>query len=303
MYQVDLYSYGPGQFIIYIVARVGNGSAALPLAVASGAESGRHLVASVEQVLRELRAPANRFPIQAEMQLAKACHPHLADKPSPVWLPEPAAVRTNIGFLEEEDDEPWDGLAEFPYLSTILMAGLNLTSYPAGDRRGFERRPLSTAYNSSSARYGAAIIDISSISDIRFCLFANRVTETANFDRRPRGYDYDSEEDEPHVDAPVLRVASTSQPLSAAEYVTQDEGHGIAGGIEWLQAIDESYSPLVQSALPCKCCFPVPPYKSHQVCILLSIGTLIIDSLIKSRLPEPRERRTGPPTATSSSFP
>lgn len=258
MYQVDMYSRGPGQFIIYIVARVGDGSAALPLAVASGAVSGMRLMASVEQVLRELRAPANRFPIQAEMQLARACHPHLAEKPSPVWLPELAAVQSDFALLEEEDDEPWDGLAEFPYLSTILMAGLNRTSYPAGSRLGFERRPLSTAYNSSSARYGVAIIDISSIGDIRFGLFANRITETAHFDTHPHGFGYDSVEDEPPVDAPVLHVDHTSsqhnQPLSASEYMAMVRDGGNIHEIAWLQVLDRSYSPLVRSALPCKCC-------------------------------------------------
>lgn len=224
----------PRSFLFYIVANVGPEGTSRPLAVAyrqgHDATRSRHcrrllLVSDILRLVKVFAEPANRVPLEAERLLATAWYQNRRTVEPRPTLPD-SLQPPYVGRREEwaptfQPELSWNGAGgEFPFTSTCLL--LSLLPCSNSTRRGDVRlQHLSTAFFGDSLEYGAAILDISDLSRIKYGITAFPVRYMADVQYHNSLGGWDAVEDPPPQKEPdIVPVEDRARvPLSILSYL------------------------------------------------------------------------------------
>lgn len=153
-----LWTSGPGAFLFYAVARIGPDGSHRPVAVASwpgkkrssssiAGPLGVRLTRACLRLATIFSAAGNRVAVEAELGLAA------------------------VLYADEASRQDADGLVACPVLSTCLLVGLG---FDASHDACFDPQlePLHRAYQDASPEYGAVILDITNLDDVKVGILA-----------------------------------------------------------------------------------------------------------------------------------
>lgn len=237
----------PRSFLFYLVANVGPGGASLPLAVAyrQGNDGTgrafvlqrvRNVVSDILRLLAVLSDPANRSALEAEQALAMIWYQHKSragvrapegeppheshQRPQVSDSPQPAFVSlaTSRRSPEQRPELPWDdAIREFPFACTCLLVGLLTHDARAAENQravntrlgDVQLQPLSTVFTGDCLEYGAVILDISDLNNVKYGIVAFPIRYMAEVYYRGEMVGWDPIEDKPPAKEPdVVLVES-----------------------------------------------------------------------------------------------
>lgn len=229
----------------------------------------RQIVLDCAHAVNTLTQPGNRPAVEAEVSLARAewlrapdraSQPRVQvpDRPQPglsdLWLedrPEPSGARP--ASPSPPDDIP---IREYPFISTCLRLALTRAGEATGAKlEDVREQPLNTIYRQDALEYGAAVIDISDLDDVRYGIVGSKIRYYAH----PRSQycgswnpSWDSIEHTYRGPQPELHLDTSGarSPLSAASYVDKFWRSMSLEGIDALAGCGG----VDAQALECKCC-------------------------------------------------
>jgi hypothetical protein len=216
----------PRSFVFYVVAKIGGHHYQLAVAKRQS-PLGKNPVHK-SQVTRACRRlinifsdPINRVAIQGELALAADLYGREQDNGwfSPPRTEFPDTHRFSPSFSELLKGRAWDRrIREFPFISTCLLLGISYDIWTSSFTPA-QTEPLGLVYRETVVDYGAVVIDITELTNVRYGIIAF-----------PIRLQYDVPHDIPHPllmgfpmdDPPRVTVLVDDQPrrpLSGAEYM------------------------------------------------------------------------------------
>ncbi|TQW01435.1 hypothetical protein IF2G_11043 [Cordyceps javanica] len=243
-----LWTSDPSAYLFYAVARVGPDGSHRPVAVASwpGKTRSSSSSSSVAGPLafREARAclrlvtifsaTGNRVAVEAELGLA------------------------TVLYADEATRQDVDGLVVFPVLSTCLLVGLG---FDASHDACFDPQlePLHRAYQDASPEYGAGILDITNLDNVRVGILAFPIHRMGTVALHPRQWWDTFESPQPNagpvpvVDEQRPRVPKTlEQYLRAFQYASwvsqSDQQKRLRAEVQAVNGVEEGAADYIWPA-------------------------------------------------------
>lgn len=264
---------GPRSFLFFIVADVGAPGPEgphRPLAVTYRQGRGpgpgrdienewgrvRQVVLDCARAIDILTCPANRAAIEAERSLAAAEYrgrhrpePQRVQVPD---LPQPSLTDPVFRYGRPDGPEqtappespPWvdaGAIREFPFISSCLHLALNRMDddkRPGAQLDDIQERSLATVFRDDALEYGAVVIDISDLDDVRYGIVGSEISYFPATEAMVTGpMFWDRGESKYSGPPPVLYFDNSGSrtPLSAAAYVTKFGMHEVPDGLERLK--------------------------------------------------------------------
>ncbi|PGH19014.1 hypothetical protein AJ79_00048 [Helicocarpus griseus UAMH5409] len=173
-----------------------------------------------------LTEPANRVPLEAELELAAAWYKDRSyrdvgseERVEISNIPPPP--KFSFGIYNDYQELPelaWvGGTCKFPFISTCLQLGLRGRAVTLHD---VQRQPLGTLFRDDQLEYGMVVLDISNMDDIRYGIVGHKVNYMAEVRLNNLGQ-WDCVEGKPSLEDPVpaLEENRSRVPLSARQFM------------------------------------------------------------------------------------
>ncbi|KAF6804708.1 hypothetical protein CSOJ01_09997 [Colletotrichum sojae] len=256
--ELHIATVGPRSFLFFVVADVGPpgpGGRHRSLAVTYRQGRGhgpsrsmntarrriRQVVQDVARAVDILSSPANRTAIEAERSLAAAEH-RRPGRPEPSRvevpdLPQPSLADDMFHGKPQDVEHPGDRppsspprvdewVREYPFISACLRLALIRADDEEDDGAAgiddVQERPLATVFRENALEYGAVVIDVSDLDDVRYGIVGSKIHYVAATGAGFAGtMGWDVTESYYHGPPPRLFLDNSGSrtPLSGAAYV------------------------------------------------------------------------------------
>lgn len=235
---VCLYKRSPRSFLFYVVANVGPGGSTRPLAVAyrQGHDISRSPLSRVEHLVNEtlflvkaLSEPVNSDAIVEERELAKKWYRDHEDahkrQPRPAALPDTPQPPFK-GWKDKwepilQPELPYKGVPrEFPAIAVCTLSSL-IQANESTRIVDVQLELLSTPFYGNCLEYGAVVVDISNLQNVKYGIVAFPVCYMADVVYHSQYGGWDPVEDDPPQKEPDI-VLVNERPrvfLSILDYL------------------------------------------------------------------------------------